>query len=83
MSFASFALDRGVDHLGDEHEHDRDEQRDQLDLRDADGEREHEHHDRDNEVHAHVALGPQDVDQALERVVERVEDRRRASGAHR
>jgi len=78
------ALDRGVDHLRDQHEGDREEERDELVVVHPRGEGDDQDDDGDEEVDAHVALGPQHVDDALEGVVEAVEERRRAArSAHR
>ena len=74
-------FDGGVDHLRDEHERDREQQRDQLDLRDADGGGDDENRDRDGEVEPHVALRAQHVDDALDREVEALDDRRPRSHA--
>ena len=92
MSFASFAfgskrrrrdvdhaLDRRVQHLGDEDERDREHERDQLQPRDADGDRGGEDENRRDEVDAEVPLRPEDVDDPLEGVVEAVDQRRRAA----
>ena len=90
-SFASFAfgskrrrrdvdhaLDRRVQHLRDEHERDRKHERDELQARDADRDSGDEDEDRGEEVDAEVPLRPEDMDDPLERVVEAVEQRRRA-----
>ena len=55
-------------------------ERDQLQLRHVDDERSDQHEERDHEVDPHVPLRAEDVDDPLERVVERVEDRQ-AHGA--
>ena len=54
------------------------EQSHQLDLRHVVGEGEHENDGREREVDAHVPLAAQDVDDALDRVVEGDEERVRA-----
>jgi hypothetical protein len=74
-------LDGGVDHLGDKHECDRKKECDQLQPRHADGDGDDEYRDGDGKVDAHVALRAQHVDDALDRVVEALDDGRPRSHA--
>ena len=87
MSFASFA--RGSNEvvatsmpassaelIGDQDERDRDEKRDQLDPPHSEGDGGDQHCGGDAEVDPHVALGAEDVDHALEREVEALEEGR-------
>ena len=60
---------------------DRDQERDQLEPRDVERERGDEHADRDGEVDPHVPLRAEDVDDPLDREVEALDDRGRATRA--
>jgi hypothetical protein len=66
-------LERGVEHLGDEHERDRHQQGDHLQAREREEQAGEEHQPRDAEVDPHVALVAERVDDAVEGVVEAVE----------
>jgi len=92
MSFASFAvrvergrrdvdraLDRRVDHLADKNEGDRQQEGDQLEAADTEQRGGDDHGNCNCKVDAEVPLCPKDVDDPFERVVEAVEQRRRAT----
>jgi hypothetical protein len=70
-------FDRGVHHLGHEHECNGEQQYDQLDATHAERHGGSDHADRHDEVDPQIPLRAQDVDDPLERVVEAVEQRRR------
>ena len=95
MSFASLAsgskdvvatsipgLERGVDHLRDQHERDRHQQDHELEAADADDQRPDQHAGGDHEVDPHVPLGAEHVDDPLEREVEALEDGGAAADVH-
>ena len=73
------ALDRRVEHLGNEDERDREHERDQLQPCHPERDRGREDEDRSEEMEPEVPLRPEDVNDPLERVVEAVEQRRSTS----
>ena len=77
------ALDRRVQHLGNEDEGDREHEGDQLEPGDAGGDRAAEDENGREEVDAEVPLRAKDVDDPLERVVEAVDQRRGTAGGRR
>ena len=71
-----------VEHLCDEHEGDRQQERDQLEPRHADRNGGDKHRDCDREVDAQVPLRAEDMNDAFQRVVEAVEQRRHTARFH-